>query len=119
MTTVLPPRYRQPYILAPPQIPSAPAEAAYTGLMRNFVDMPKKLHGENLRAIPTKEVDKAVLRKFAEPAQYLGFESPDITTLKEYPHSTTAAATHTLSKPVLVTGGRREMETQASPPADL
>lgn len=33
LTTTLPPKYRQPNILVPPQIPSAPAEAAYTGLV--------------------------------------------------------------------------------------
>lgn len=33
LTTILPPRYRQPKILAPPQIPTTAAEAAYTGLV--------------------------------------------------------------------------------------
>ena len=80
--------------------------------MRNFLDMPKELQGESLRAIPKKEADKAVLRKFAELAQRLGFESPEITMLKEYPHSTPAAATHTLFKPVLVTSGRGEIKSQ-------
>ena len=80
--------------------------------MRNFLNMPKELQGENLRAIPNKEADKAALRKFAELAQYLGFESPEIITLKEYPHSTPAAATHTLFKPVLVTSGRGEIKSQ-------
>ena len=80
--------------------------------MRNFLNMPKELQGENLRAIPNKEADKAVLRKFAELAQCLGFGSPEINTLKEYTHSTPVAATHTLSKPVLVTSGRGEIKSQ-------
>ncbi len=57
--------------------------------MRNFLAMPKEPQGENLRAIPHKEADKAALRKSAELAQCLGFESPEIATLKGYPHSTT------------------------------
>ncbi len=76
--------------------------------MRNFLDMPKELQGENLRAIRNKEADKAALRKFAE----LGFESPEITTLKEYSHTTPAAAIHTLSKPSLVTSGPGEIKSQ-------
>lgn len=80
--------------------------------MRNFLDMPREPQGDNLRAIPNKEADKMALREFAELAQYLGFESPEITTLKEYPYSTPAAATHTLSKPVLVTSGPGEIKSQ-------
>lgn len=80
--------------------------------MRNFLDMPKELQGGSLRAIPKKEADKAALRKLAELAQRLGFEFPEITTLKEYPHSTPPAATHTLSKPVLVISGRGEIKSQ-------
>ena len=80
--------------------------------MRNFLDMPKEPHGENIRAIPNKEADKGTLRKFAELAQRLGFESPEISVLKEYPYSTTMTATDTPSKPVLVTTGRGEIKSQ-------
>lgn len=80
--------------------------------MRNFLATPKEPQGENIRAIPKKEADKAVLRKFAELAQWLGFESLEITTLKEYLHSTPAAPTHTPSKPVLVTSGRGEIKSR-------
>ena len=73
--------------------------------MRNFLDMPQELHDENLLAIPKKEADKGRLRRFAELAQRLGFESPEITMLKENPHSTTEGATNIPSKPVLVTSG--------------
>ena len=79
--------------------------------MRNFLNMPKELQGESLRAIPNKEADKAALRKFAKLAQCLVFKSPEINTLKEFPHSTPAAATHTLSKPVLLTSGRGEIKS--------
>ena len=75
---------------------------------RNFLEMPKEPQGENLRATAKKEADNAALRKFAELAQSLGFESPEIAILKERPYSSTASATCTLSKPVLVTGGRGE-----------
>ena len=80
--------------------------------MRNFLDMPKEPQGENLQAIPNKEVDKERLRKFAELAQYLGFESPEISLLKEYPYSTIMAVIDILLKPVLITTGRGEIKSQ-------
>ena len=80
--------------------------------MRNFLDMPKEPHGENIRAIPNKEADKGTLRKFAELAQRLGFESPEISVLKEYPYSTRMTATDIPSKPVLVTTGSGEIKSQ-------
>ncbi|MCJ1231806.1 hypothetical protein MMC12_008485 [Toensbergia leucococca] len=76
--------------------------------------MPKEPQGENLRATAKKEADNAALRKFAELAQSLGFESPEIAILKERPYSSTASATCTLSKPVLVTGGRGENKATRS-----
>ena len=79
--------------------------------MRNFLDMPKEPHDENIRVISNKEADKGTLRKLAELTQCLGFESPEISVLKEYPYLTTMTTTDTLSKPVLVTIGREEIKS--------
>ena len=80
--------------------------------MRNFLDMPREPQGEDTLAIPTMKANTAALGEFADLAQCLGFESPEITALQQYPHPAAAAVTPTLSKPVLVTSGRGEIKSQ-------
>ncbi len=46
--------------------------------------MPRDLKGKDLLARYTIITDRTVLRKFANLAEYLGFESLEITALKEY-----------------------------------
>ncbi|KAI9777125.1 MAG: hypothetical protein M1839_009081 [Geoglossum umbratile] len=52
----------------------------------------------------TVNVDKAILHRFANLAERLGFESPEITNLKQYPNSTTVRDPEQ-SGPLLVTSG--------------
>jgi len=47
--------------------------------------MPRDLKGKELLARYTTNADRTVLREFANLAERLGFESLEITALKEYP----------------------------------
>ncbi|KAI9767338.1 MAG: hypothetical protein M1840_005747 [Geoglossum simile] len=58
-------------------------------VMRHLYDMPLESKKDDRVMKSTVNVDKAVLRRFADLAKRLGFESPEITNLKQYPNSTT------------------------------
>jgi hypothetical protein len=77
----------------------------YAYAMRHYLQMPRDLKGKELLARHTTNVDRTVLREFADLAERLGFESPEITALKEHPHARDARNPSENSKPLLVTDG--------------
>lgn len=79
----------------------------YAYAMRHFLDMPREVNTKNALAKPTIRVDRMVLREFAEFASQLGFESPEITKLREHSHPT-AATQSPSSKHLLVENGPGE-----------
>ena len=77
----------------------------YAYAMRHYLQMPRDLKGKELLARHTTNADRTVLREFADLAERLGFESPEITALKEHPHARDARNPSENSKPLLVTDG--------------
>ena len=73
--------------------------------MRHYLQMPRDIKGKELLARHTTNVDRPVLREFADLAERLGFESPEITTLKENPQMRDARNSSETSKPLLITDG--------------
>ena len=71
----------------------------YAYAMRHYLQMPRDLKGKELLARHTTNVDQTVLHEFADLAERLGFESAEITTLKEIPQM------RETSKPLLITNG--------------
>jgi len=98
-----------------PGFSSSPASSAdradlgvrqlYAYAMRHYLQMPSDLKGKELLARHTTNADRTVLREFADLAERLGFESPEITALKEHPHARDARNPSENSKPLLVTDG--------------
>ena len=77
----------------------------YAYAMRHYLQMPRDLKGKELRARHTTDADRTVLREFADLAERLGFESPEIIALKEHPPARDARDPSESSKPLLVTDG--------------
>ena len=67
--------------------------------------MPRDLKGKELLARHTTNADRTVLREFADLAERLGFQSPEITALKEHPGARDSRNPSENSKPLLVTDG--------------
>ena len=67
--------------------------------------MPSDLKGKELLARHTTNADRTVLREFADLAERLGFESPEMTALKEHSRAMDARNPSGDSKPLLVTDG--------------
>ncbi len=98
-----------------PGFSSSPASSAdradlgvrqlYAYAMRHYLQMPRDLKGKELLARHTTNADRTVLREFADLAERLGFESPEIIALKEHPHARDARNPSENSKPLLVTDG--------------
>ena len=65
--------------------------------------MPRDLKGKELLARHTTDADRTVLREFADLAERLGFESPEIIALKEHLQARNARDPLESSKPLLVT----------------
>ncbi|KAH6701287.1 hypothetical protein BKA61DRAFT_204025 [Leptodontidium sp. MPI-SDFR-AT-0119] len=90
-----------------------PAECADLGVrqlialaMRDYPAMPADRVKENhVQTAPTKEADPAVLRSLADLAFALGFDTPQIRALKEYPSLRTARLDSSPSPPLHVTSG--------------
>jgi len=78
--------------------------------MRHYLQMPREPKGKELLARLMVNTDETVLRDFADLADRLGFESPEITALKQCPKSTVARARSERSKPLLVTDGAGEIK---------
>ena len=77
----------------------------YAYAMRHYLQMPRDLKGKELLARHTTDADRTVLREFADLAECLGFESPEIIALKEHPQARNARDPSESSKPLLVTDG--------------
>ena len=73
--------------------------------MRNYRRIPKKPSGKDLLAKPTLEVDKTVLREFADLARNLGFHSPEINEMQNFPAPATTEAASVHPTPILVADG--------------
>ncbi|KAL5331275.1 hypothetical protein ACEPPN_000804 [Leptodophora sp. 'Broadleaf-Isolate-01'] len=72
--------------------------------MRDYPAMPADRVKENhVQTAPTKEADPAVLRSLADLAFALGFDTPQIRALKEYPSLRTARLNSSPSPPLHVT----------------
>jgi len=78
--------------------------------MRHYLQMPREPKGKELLARLMVNTEETVLRDFADLADRLGFESPEITALKQCPKSTVARARSERSKPLLVTDGAGEIK---------
>jgi hypothetical protein len=65
----------------------------------------KRIVFQGVLARHATNADRTVLREFADLAERLGFESPEITALKEYPRARDARNPLEISKPLLVTNG--------------
>ena len=76
--------------------------------MRYHREIPKKPSDKNLLARPTPMVDTRKLREMADLANRLGFESSEITALKQHPNSTDSSAVTGNNRPILVTAGPGE-----------
>ncbi len=79
----------------------------YAYAMRHFLDMPREVNTKHALAKAKIRVDRMVLREFAELASHLGFESPEITKLREHSHPTAATQSRS-SKRLLVENGPGE-----------
>ena len=77
----------------------------YAYAMRHYLQMPRDLKRKELLARHTTNVDRTVLREFADLAERLGFESAEITALKESPQIRDARNPSETSKPLLCTDG--------------
>ena len=77
----------------------------YAYAMRHYLQMPRDLKGKELLARHTTNVDQTVLHEFADLAERLGFESAEITALKENPQTRDARNSSETSKPLLITDG--------------
>ncbi|PVH67490.1 hypothetical protein DL98DRAFT_443489, partial [Cadophora sp. DSE1049] len=72
--------------------------------MRDYPSMPADCV-QTVQTAPTKEADPAVLRSLADLAYELGFDTPQIRALKEFPSRTTARLDSPPSPPLHVTSG--------------
>ena len=80
----------------------------YAYAMRHYPQMPKSPKSSTRKELmirPTTHADPTVLREFAELAERLGFESPEITDLKQYPTVRVPRSQTETRKPLLVTDG--------------
>ena len=73
--------------------------------MRNYPGMPREPVKEDLIKQSTAKADEAVLRMIADLATELGFESPQITALKQHAGSKNTQENFPHSRPLLVTTG--------------
>ena len=80
--------------------------------MRYYREIPKKPTGKDLLAKPRATADTAKLREMADLAAQLGFESPEITTLKQYPKSEDSMIITGSNRPFLVTDGPGEAKKE-------
>lgn len=83
-------------------------------VMRKYRYIPKKPLGKDLLAKPTLEPDRAVLREFVDLARRLGFVSPEIIEMQQYPVSAFTAAEPRHSRPPIVTDGCGEPKAHRS-----
>jgi len=80
-----------------------------TFAMRYYREIPKKPSGKDLLAKPRAMLDTTRLREMADLANHLGFESSEITALKQFPKSADPPIVRGNEKPALVTDGSGEI----------
>jgi len=80
----------------------------YAYAMRHFLDIPREPQTRDCRATSIAKADPAVLRGFADLASRLGFDSPEIMALRQYPRSTAKVVSSDGLRPLLVTAGPGE-----------
>ena len=78
--------------------------------MRYYRKVPKKPTGRDLLARPIPTVDNTSLRKMADLASRLGFESSEIGASKDHPASIYSTALNENHRPFLVTEGPKEAQ---------
>jgi hypothetical protein len=79
--------------------------------MRSFISMPKEPIMEGLLAKSTVKADETAIHRFANLADRLGFESPEIAALKNNPDTARRQGSEQ-SRPLLVTAGPGEGKKQ-------
>ena len=72
--------------------------------MRHFADMPKEPVKEDRVMQPAAMADRAVLRRFADLADQLGFTSPRIKHLQQYPAALAEQAPPSEHPPLITSG---------------
>lgn len=77
--------------------------------MRYHREIPKKPSGKDILAKPRAILDTTRLREMADLAHHLGFESSEITALKQFPKSADPPILRGNEKPALVTDGPGEI----------
>ena len=77
--------------------------------MRYHREIPKKPSGKDLLAKPRATLDTTRLREMADLANRLGFESSEITALKQFPKSADPTLVRGNEKPALITDGPGEI----------
>ena len=77
--------------------------------MRYHREIPKKPSGKDLWAKPRATLDTIRLREMADLANRLGFESSEITALKQFPKSADPTLVRGNEKPALITDGPGEI----------
>jgi len=77
--------------------------------MRYYREIPKKPSGKDLLAKPRPILDTTRLREMADLANHLGFESSEITALKQFPKSADPLIVRGNEKPTLVTDSPGEI----------
>jgi hypothetical protein len=80
----------------------------YAFAMRNHREIPAESRRKNLLANPTPLIDKSRLRDLADLANELGFQSMQITALRNQPKIASMADKDVSKKPRLVTDGSGE-----------
>ncbi|KAL2044423.1 hypothetical protein N7G274_003128 [Stereocaulon virgatum] len=76
--------------------------------MRYHCEVPKKPSGKDLLAKPRAILDTTTSREMADLANCLGFESSEITALKQFPKSADPTMASGNERPALVTDGPEE-----------
>ena len=78
--------------------------------MRYHREIPKKPCRNDILAKPRAMLDTARLREIADLANHLGFESSEITALKQLPKSADPSRARRNARPILVTEGPGEIK---------
>ncbi|KFX95974.1 hypothetical protein V490_03610 [Pseudogymnoascus sp. VKM F-3557] len=84
--------------------------------MRHFADMPKEPVKEDRVMQPAAMADRAVLRRFADLADQLGFTSPRIKHLQQYPAALAEQAPPSEHPPLITSGSGVEIAHRCGTP---
>ncbi|KFY64740.1 hypothetical protein V496_03055 [Pseudogymnoascus sp. VKM F-4515 (FW-2607)] len=84
--------------------------------MRHFADMPKEPVKQDRVMQPAAMADRAVLRRFADLADQLGFTSPRIKHLQQYPAALAEQAPPSEHPPLITSGSGVEIAHRCGTP---